>query len=51
MTLADIIILSLIGFAIGFAVYKIITNRSKDGCAGCSEHANPKWIKDYKRKL
>ena len=51
MTLADIIILSLIGLAIGSSIYKLYVNRKEDGCAGCSEHSNPKWIKDYKRNL
>lgn len=51
MTLADVIILSIIGLSIAYSVYRMIKNRSKDGCAGCSDHAQPKWIKDYKRKI
>lgn len=50
MTLADFIILSLIGLAIIFSIYRMIKNREKEGCAGC-DHAQPKWITDYKRKL
>lgn len=50
MTLADVIILSLIALAIIFSIYRIYANRQKEGCAGCDQ-AQPKWITDYKRKV
>lgn len=50
MTLADIIILSIIALSIIYSVYRLIRNRDKEGCNGC-DHSQPKWITDYKRKL
>lgn len=50
MTLADVIILSLIAIAIILSIVKIIKNREKHSCAGC-DSSQPKWIQDYKRKI
>lgn len=51
MTFADIVILSMIAVGVLYSIYRMIKNRQSDGCAGCSQHGQPKWIHDYKRKL
>ncbi|HHX52335.1 MAG TPA: FeoB-associated Cys-rich membrane protein [Erysipelothrix sp.] len=51
MTIADFIIISIISIAIGFSVYRSFKNRKSDGCSGCSQHSQPKWIKDYNRDI
>ncbi len=52
MTLADIIILSIIGAVVVFVMINSIKKTREGKCAGCTQaEAKPKWLKDYKRDL
>lgn len=52
MTLADIIILSILGIVVVLVIINSIKKTREGKCAGCAQaEAKPKWLKDYKRDL